>query len=116
MHYRVDPVVGVSIEINFLVCVVETIGGRRSIRFHAEKGITSHGGARACVDCYQKLATVDFLDCASFMLLNYYFGIGMARGGAPLAQQQTFIVVLVVLILSNAGRTLGLDGLLFKRR
>jgi hypothetical protein len=38
----------------------------------------------------------------------------MARGGAPLAQQQTFIVVLVVLILSNAGRTLGLDGLLFK--
>src|SRR5262245_25432505 len=28
-----------------------------------------------------------------FMLLNYYFGPGMARGGAPLAQQQTFIVV-----------------------
>ena len=45
-----------------------------------------------------------------FMLLNYYFGPGMARGGASLAQQQTFIV----LILSNAGRTLGLDGLLFK--
>ena len=51
-----------------------------------------------------------------FMLLNYYFGPGMARGGASLAQQQTFIVVLVVLILSNAGRTLGLDGLLFKKR
>ena len=50
-----------------------------------------------------------------FMLLNYYFGPGMARGGAPLAQQQTFIVVLVVLILSNAGRTLCLDGLLFKK-
>ena len=51
-----------------------------------------------------------------FMLLNYYFGPGMARGGASLAQQQTFIVVLVVLVLSNAGRTLGLDGLLFKKR
>ena len=51
-----------------------------------------------------------------FMLLNYYFGPGMARGGAPLAQQQTFIVVLVVLIVSNAGRTLGMDTLLFKRR
>ena len=25
-----------------------------------------------------------------FMLLNYYFGPGMARGGASLAQQQTF--------------------------
>jgi uncharacterized membrane protein YphA (DoxX/SURF4 family) len=51
-----------------------------------------------------------------FMLLNYYFGPGMARGGASLAQQQTFIVVLVVLIISNAGTTLGLDGMLFKRR
>jgi len=50
------------------------------------------------------------------MLLNYYFGPGMARGGASLAQQQTFIVVLVVLIISNAGTTLGLDGMLFKRR
>ena len=50
-----------------------------------------------------------------FMLLNYYFGIGMAKGGASLAQQQTFIVALVVFILSNPGRTLGLDGLLFKR-
>jgi thiosulfate dehydrogenase (quinone) large subunit len=51
-----------------------------------------------------------------FLLLNYYFGPGMARGGAPLAQQQTFIVVLVVLALSNPGRTLGLDALLFKKR
>jgi uncharacterized membrane protein YphA (DoxX/SURF4 family) len=50
-----------------------------------------------------------------FMLLNYYFGIGMAKGGASLAQQQTFIVALVVFILSNPGRTVGLDGLLFKR-
>ena len=38
-----------------------------------------------------------------FLLLNYYFGPGMARGGVPLAQQQTFIVVLVVLVLSNPG-------------
>ena len=51
-----------------------------------------------------------------FVLLNYFFGPGMARGGASLAQQQTFIVVLLVLILSNAGRTLGLDNLVFKRR
>jgi thiosulfate dehydrogenase (quinone) large subunit len=50
-----------------------------------------------------------------FLLLNYYFEPGMARGGASLAQQQTFIVVLVVLVLSNPGRTLGLDGLLFKK-
>ncbi|TMA12187.1 MAG: DoxX family protein [Deltaproteobacteria bacterium] len=51
-----------------------------------------------------------------FMLVNYFFGPGMARGGATLAQQQTFIVSLLVLTLANAGRTLGLDGLLFKRR
>jgi len=51
-----------------------------------------------------------------FMLLNYYFGIGMARGGSSLAQQQTFIVALVVILLSNPGRTLGLDGLLFKKK
>jgi hypothetical protein len=29
-----------------------------------------------------------------------------------LAQQQTFIVSLIVILLSNPGRTLGLDGLL----
>ena len=51
-----------------------------------------------------------------FMLLNYYFGPGMARGGATLAQQQTFIVALVVIFLSNAGKTLGLDSLLFKKK
>jgi hypothetical protein len=37
----------------------------------------------------------------------------MARGGATLAQQQTFIVVLAIFVLASAGRTLGLDGLLF---
>ena len=51
-----------------------------------------------------------------FLLLNYYFEPGMTRGGGPLAQQQTFIVVLVILVLSNPGGTLGLDGLLFKKR
>jgi uncharacterized membrane protein YphA (DoxX/SURF4 family) len=50
-----------------------------------------------------------------FMLINYYLGPGMARGGAALAQQQTFIVLLIIFILSNPGRTLGLDGLLFGR-
>ncbi len=48
-----------------------------------------------------------------FMLINYFFGPGMARGGATLAQQQTFIVAMVIFILANPGRTLGLDGLLF---
>lgn len=50
-----------------------------------------------------------------FMLINYYLGVGMARGGAMLAQQQTFIVSLVIFLLSKPGRTLGLDGLLFSR-
>jgi thiosulfate dehydrogenase (quinone) large subunit len=48
------------------------------------------------------------------MVINYLLGIGMARGGAQLAQQQTFIVSLIVILLSGAGRTLGLDGLLFR--
>lgn len=48
-----------------------------------------------------------------FMWVNYYLGPGMARGGATLAQQQTFIIALAIFILSNPGRTLGLDGLLF---
>jgi len=47
------------------------------------------------------------------MLLNYYLGPGMARGGATLAQQQTFIILLAVFVLANPGRTLGLDGLFF---
>lgn len=48
-----------------------------------------------------------------FMLINYYLGPGTARGGATLAQQQTFIVALAIFALANPGRTLGLDGLLF---
>lgn len=51
-----------------------------------------------------------------FLVINYWLGIGLARGGAQLAQQQTFIVCLVVIVLSNPGRTLGLDGLLFSAR
>ena len=51
-----------------------------------------------------------------FMLINYYLGPGMARGGAVIAQQQTFIIVLAIFVLSNPGRTLGLDGLLFGAR
>jgi len=51
-----------------------------------------------------------------FMLLNFFFGLGMAKGGASLAQQQTFIIMLVVFIISDPGRTLGLDALLFKKR
>ena len=48
-----------------------------------------------------------------FMLVNYYLGPGTARGGATLAQQQTFIIALAIFALANPGRTLGLDGLLF---
>ena len=48
-----------------------------------------------------------------FMLLNYYLGPGTARGGATLAQQQTFIILLAIFVLANPGRTLGLDGLFF---
>jgi len=51
-----------------------------------------------------------------FMMVNYLLGPGMARGGSTLAQQQTFIVSLLIFILANPGRTLGLDGLLFKTR
>jgi thiosulfate dehydrogenase [quinone] large subunit len=51
-----------------------------------------------------------------FMLINYYLGPGMARGGAAMAQQQTFIVAMVVFLLSNPGRALGLDGLIFRGR
>jgi len=48
-----------------------------------------------------------------FMMINYTLGPGTARGGATLAQQQTFIVALAIFALANPGRTLGLDGLLF---
>ncbi|MGH9820948.1 MAG: DoxX family membrane protein [Pyrinomonadaceae bacterium] len=48
-----------------------------------------------------------------FMMVNYFLGPGMARGGAQLAQQQTFLISLFIIFLSNAGRSLGLDGLLF---
>jgi uncharacterized membrane protein YphA (DoxX/SURF4 family) len=51
-----------------------------------------------------------------FMVINYYLGPGMARGGAVIAQQQTFIIAIAIFVLSNPGRTLGLDGLLFGRR
>jgi uncharacterized membrane protein YphA (DoxX/SURF4 family) len=51
-----------------------------------------------------------------FMLINFLLGPGMARGGSALAQQQTFIVSLVVIVLTNPGRTFGLDGLWSRRR
>lgn len=49
-----------------------------------------------------------------FMLINYYLGPGTARGGAMLAQQQTFMLALAIFVLSGPGRTLGLDGLFFR--
>jgi uncharacterized membrane protein YphA (DoxX/SURF4 family) len=53
---------------------------------------------------------------ALFMLINYYLGPGMARGGVSMAQQQMFIIALVIIFLSNAGRSLGLDGLIFSSK
>jgi thiosulfate dehydrogenase [quinone] large subunit len=51
-----------------------------------------------------------------FILVNYFLGPGMARGGAQFAHQQTYIVSLIVILLANPGGTLGLDGLLFRKR
>jgi hypothetical protein len=48
------------------------------------------------------------------MIVNYYLGPGMARGGVSMAQQQIFIVSLGIILLANAGRTLGLDGFIFR--
>lgn len=51
-----------------------------------------------------------------FMLINYVLGPGWARGASTLSQTETFLVSMIVLFLSNPGRTLGLDALLFRRR
>jgi len=48
-----------------------------------------------------------------FMVTNYMLGPGMARGGALFANQQIFILSLLIILLSGAGRTLGLDGVMF---
>ena len=49
-----------------------------------------------------------------FLVINYFLAIGSVRGGATLAQQQTFMVSLVIFLLANPGRALGLDGVLFR--
>ena len=48
------------------------------------------------------------------MLVNYYLGPGTARGGYLLAHQQFYIIALALFVLAGPGRTLGLDGLLFR--
>lgn len=48
-----------------------------------------------------------------FMIVNYYLGPGMARGGVSMAQQQIFIISLAIIFLANPGRILGLDGFIF---
>jgi thiosulfate dehydrogenase (quinone) large subunit len=50
-----------------------------------------------------------------FMVTNYYLGEGMGRGGSVMAQQETFIVCLIVFLLANPGRALGLDGIISVR-
>lgn len=52
----------------------------------------------------------------TFMLANYLLGPGWARGGSTYAQAQTFLIAMLVLFLTNPGRTLGADGFLFKRK
>jgi len=51
-----------------------------------------------------------------FMLANYMLGPGWARGASTYAQTQTFFIAMIVLFLANPGRTLGVDGFLFKRK
>jgi len=48
-----------------------------------------------------------------FMVLNYFLSIGLPHGGAALANQQIFMIILAIFVLANPGRTVGLDGLLF---
>jgi thiosulfate dehydrogenase [quinone] large subunit len=48
-----------------------------------------------------------------FMMVNYYLGPGMAWGGIVIAYQKLFLVTLIVFLLSNPGRVLGLDGAIF---
>ena len=52
----------------------------------------------------------------TFMLANYMLGPGWARGGNTYGQTQTFLIAMIVLFLTNPGRTLGVDGFLFKRK
>jgi len=49
------------------------------------------------------------------MFINYVLGPGMARGGSTSGQTLTFLVSMIVLFLSNPGRTLGLDAFLFAK-
>ena len=50
------------------------------------------------------------------MLANYMLGPGWARGASTYGQSQTFLIAMIVLFLTNSGRTLGVDGFLFKRK
>ena len=52
---------------------------------------------------------------ALFMLINYYLGPGMARGGAMIAQQQTFIVALIIFYSPPRPRA-GVGWAYFSRR
>ena len=53
---------------------------------------------------------------ALFQFANYVLGPGMARGGATLANSETFFIAMIVFLFTNAGRTLGADGLFFRGR
>jgi uncharacterized membrane protein YphA (DoxX/SURF4 family) len=48
-----------------------------------------------------------------FIVVNYFLSIGLPHGGAAMANQQIFLIILTIFVLANPGRTLGLDGLLF---
>ncbi|MGH7770720.1 MAG: DoxX family protein [Candidatus Binatia bacterium] len=51
-----------------------------------------------------------------FQFANYILGPGMARGGATLGNSETFFIAMIVFLFTNPGRTLGLDGLMFKKK
>ena len=51
-----------------------------------------------------------------FQFANYILGPGMARGGATLGNSETFFIAMIVFLFTNPGRTLGIDGFLFKRK
>ena len=48
-----------------------------------------------------------------FLVTNYYLSIGVPHGGAAMANQQIFIMMMAIFALANPGRTLGLDGVMF---
>ena len=67
-------------------------------------------GACLLVGLFSRLSALAGL----FMVGNYFLAMGIARGGTLRTQQEIFLIVLAIFVLARPGRTLGLDGLLFR--